>query len=94
MYNDFVVIGPRHDPAGIPEAGIAPRGGWYRELLFAGDPALFNQYGRLLISPERHPHLKHELAAQWHEWLLSEGGQAAIADFRHNGGQLFFPNAR
>ncbi len=62
-------------------------------LLFEGDEALFNQYGSVRISPERHPHLKHDLAAQWHEWLLSEAGQQAIADFRVDDEQLFFPNA-
>lgn len=166
MYNDFVVIGPGDDPAGIrdaevaqdafrriadaetpfasrgddsgthraeqrqwEEAGVDVSGGWYRELgsgmgptlntaagmgayvfsdratwiafdnrqdleiLFEGDEALFNQYGSLLMSEERHPHLKHDLAAQWHEWLLSAEGQQAIADFELKGQQLFFPNA-
>jgi len=37
--------------------------------------------------------LKHDLAAQWHEWLVSEQGQQAIADFEVDGQQLFFPNA-
>lgn len=63
------------------------------ELLFEGDEVLFNQYGSLLMSEERHPYLKHDLAAQWHEWLLSEDGQHAIADFELKGQQLFFPNA-
>lgn len=62
-------------------------------LLFEGDNALFNQYGSLLISAERHPHLKHDLAAQWHQWLVSEEGQQAIGEFEVNGQQLFFPNA-
>lgn len=62
-------------------------------LLFEGDEALFNQYGSLLLSQEQHPHLKHELATQWHEWLVSDEGQQAIADFKVNDQQLFFPNA-
>lgn len=62
-------------------------------LLFEGDEALFNQYGSLLLSQEQHPHLKHELAGQWHEWLVSDEGQQAIADFQVNDQQLFFPNA-
>jgi tungstate transport system substrate-binding protein len=166
MYNDFVIIGPRSDPAGLrsattaadafarahagqavfvsrgddsgthraelriwQDAGITPRGSWYRELgsgmgatlntaaamsayvladrgtwisfanrqdleiVFEGDPVLFNQYGSVRLDPERLPHLKHELAAQWHDWLLSADGQAAIAGFKLNGEQLFFPNA-
>ncbi|AZR40631.1 substrate-binding domain-containing protein [Marinobacter salarius] len=63
-------------------------------LLFAGDEVLFNQYGSLLISEEKHPHLKHDLAEQWHNWLISEDGQQAIADFKVDGQQLFFPNAK
>lgn len=63
-------------------------------LLFSGDPALFNQYGSLRLSKEKYPHLKHELAEQWHNWLTSEAGQQAIADFRVDGQQLFFPNAK
>lgn len=63
-------------------------------LLFEGDDVLFNQYGSLLLSEEKHPHLKHELARQWHKWLMSGNGQQAIAEFRVNGQQLFFPNAK
>ena len=167
MYNDFVIVGPSDDPAGISDsesvadafariaesgspfasrgddsgtnraelrlwedAGVTPQGDWYRELgsgmgptlntavgmdaytftdratwvafdnpqnltlLFEGDEALFNQYGSLLLSEERHPHLKHDLAAQGHQWLVSEEGQQAIADFEVGGQQLFFPNAK
>lgn len=166
MFNDFVIIGPKADPAGIAdaasaveamqsiaaveaafasrgddsgthraelrlweEAGISPAGRWYRELgsgmgptlntaagmdayvvadrgtwlnfrnrqnlaiLFEGDDILFNPYGSVLINPERHPHLKHDLAIQWHEWLVSAEGQAAIASHEINGEPLFFPNA-
>lgn len=166
MYNNFVIVGPNDDPAGITEservadalariaestspfasrgddsgtnraeqrlwedAGVTPQGKWYRELgsgmgptlntaagmnaytftdratwaafqnpqdlalLFEADEALFNQYGSLLLSEEHYPHLKHDLAAQWHQWLVSEAGQQAIADFTVNGQQLFFPNA-
>ncbi|QJQ97018.1 solute-binding protein [Halomonas sp. PA5] len=63
------------------------------EIIFEGDEAMFNQYGSLLLSRERHPHLKHELADQWHRWLVSDEGQQAIAGFRLNEQQLFFPNA-
>lgn len=63
-------------------------------LLFEGDDVLFNQYGSLLLSEEKHPHLKHNLAQQWHNWLVSEEGQRAIADFKVDGQQLFFPNGK
>ena len=166
MVNDFVLIGPAGDPAGVVEAetvseamrliaeaeapfasrgddsgthraeqrlweaaGVEASGAWYRELgsgmgptlntaagmdayvmsdratwvafenpqaltlLLEGDEALFNQYASLRIDPQRHPHLKHDLAEQWHGWLLSKEGQQAIADFEVQGQQLFFPNA-
>ncbi|MDO6443492.1 MULTISPECIES: substrate-binding domain-containing protein [unclassified Marinobacter] len=63
-------------------------------LLFEGDKVLFNQYGSLLLSEDKHPHLKHDLALKWHNWLISEEGQQAIADFKVDGQQLFFPNAK
>lgn len=63
------------------------------KILYEGDDALFNQYGSLLLNPQRHPHLKHDLAQQWHEWLLSDKGQQTIASYRLRGQQLFVPNA-
>lgn len=166
MYNDFVLVGPSVDPAGIQEAGsvldafrriagtahpftsrgddsgthraelrlwdeagVVPDGQWYRELgsgmgatlntaaamdaytyvdratwiafdnrqnlelLYEGDPVMFNQYGSLPLSPERHPNLKHDMAQTWHQWLLSDEGQAAIGSYELHGQQLFFPNA-
>ncbi|MCK8517298.1 substrate-binding domain-containing protein [Methylonatrum kenyense] len=164
MYNDFVIIGPSGDPAGIAdaesaidamqriaeaeaafasrgddsgthraelrlwqEAGVEPGSRWYRELgsgmgatlntaaamdayllsdraswlgfrnrqelvlLFEGDEVLFNAYGSVLIDPERHPHLKHDLAGKWHDWLVSEVGQTAISEYRIDGEQVFLP---
>ncbi|HSP56907.1 MAG TPA: substrate-binding domain-containing protein, partial [Halomonas sp.] len=86
--------------AGMGAYVLADRASWVAfenpqnlELLFEGDEALLNQYGSLLLSAERHPHLKHDLAEQWHQWLLSDDGQQAIADFEVKGQQLFFPNA-
>jgi tungstate transport system substrate-binding protein len=166
MYNDFVIVGPSDDPAGIADAasaaeamaaiaeaettfasrgddsgthqaekalwaaaGVAPAGDWYREtgsgmgatlntaaqlpayaltdrgtwisfankgdleVLYQGDPALFNQYGLILVNPERHPHVKAEAGQAFIGWLLSEEGQAAIAAYQIDGQQLFFPNA-
>lgn len=169
MYNDFVIIGPVADPAGIAGGGsvraalsriaasgapFASRGddsgthkaeralwadaevtlgaesrGWYREMgsgmgatlnaavamgaytlsdratwtsfankqghavLVEGDPALFNQYAVILVNPERHPHVKAEDGQVLIDWLVSADGQAAIAEFRVGGQQLFFPNA-
>ena len=170
MYNDFVIVGPPTDPAGVAgmtdavaalakiaetestfasrgddsgthraelglwkEAGIdvqAASGGWYREtgsgmgttinigigmgayvmsdratwlsfgnrgahrIAVQGDPRLFNQYGIILVNPERHPHVRADPGRRFVDWILSEEGQAAIASFEVDGRQLFFPNEK
>ncbi len=169
MYNDFVLIGPKTDPAGIKGgkdivialktisakatpfvsrgdksgthaaelalwkvAALDPAGtkpSWYREigqgmgaalntsgamgayvlsdrgtwlsfknkdaLLIAieGDKRLFNQYGIILVNPEKHKHVKKDLGQTFVDWVISKEGQAAIAAYKINGEQLFFPNA-
>ena len=170
MYNDFVLIGPKSDPAGIKgskdivaaltaiktkassfisrgdnsgthaaelalwkAANIniagADKGPWYKEIgqgmgaalntasasgayvlsdrgtwiafknkadlaiAVEGDKRLFNQYGVMLVNPARHPSVKKELGQQFIGWLVSPEGQKAIADYKINGEQLFYPNA-
>jgi tungstate transport system substrate-binding protein len=168
MYNDFVVIGPKDDPAGIKgkdvvtalqairtktapfvsrgdrsgthiaelalwkAAGIdiAKDGGpWYKEIgqgmgaalnmasasnayllsdrgtwlafrnrgdlaiLVEGDKRLFNQYGVMLVNPARHPAVKQDAGQRFIDWLISPEGQGAIAGYRIDGQQLFYPNA-
>ncbi len=169
MYNDFIIVGPVGDPAGLREASTAKRalgriaetralfasrgddsgthrkeqalwaaagidpeassGAWYREtgsgmgatlnvaigmqayaltdrgtwlsfknkqdfeILFEGDPELFNPYGVILVNPERHVWVKASEGQQLIDWLVGPDGQAAIAAFRVGGEQLFYPNA-
>ena len=165
MYNDFVIVGPRSDPAGIrgknvirslekiaekkapfvsradksgthaaelrfwKDAGIEPRGAWYLEtgsgmgatlntavgkqayaltdrgtwlsfankdgfkVLVEGDPKLFNQYGVILVIPAKHPNVKAKEGQAFIDWLTGSEGQAAIASYKIDGQQLFFPNA-
>ncbi len=169
MYNDFVLIGPKADPAKIAEgrdilealrkvkaagatfvsrgdrsgthmaeldlwklAGIdiaADKGFWYRDtgqgmgpalntassmngyvladrgtwlafknrgdlvILVEGDKRLFNQYGVILVNPEKHKHVKKEMGQAFIDWVVSPEGQKAIADYKIGGEQLFFPNA-
>ncbi|HMO70591.1 MAG TPA: substrate-binding domain-containing protein [Paracoccaceae bacterium] len=166
MYNDFILVGPADDPAGLraaetaadamsriaaagasfasrgddsgthvaeknlwAAAGIEPAGSWYLstgsgmgatlntaaqvpayaltdrgtwlsfanrgplELVFEGDPVLFNPYGIILVNPERHPHVKAEQGQAFIDWIISDAGQAAIASFTVGGEQLFFPSA-
>jgi tungstate transport system substrate-binding protein len=169
MYNDFVLLGPKSDPAKIGggkdildafkklEAARAPfvsrgdksgthlaeldlwkaagididkaKGPWYRDtgqgmgpalntassmnayiltdrgtwlsfrnrgdltILVEGDKRLFNQYGVMLVNPDTHPSVKKELGQMFVDWVISPEGQKAIADYKINGEQLFFPNA-
>jgi tungstate transport system substrate-binding protein len=169
MYNDFVLIGPKSDPAKVAgerdilaalrkirqaqapfvsrgdrsgthiaeldlwkAAGIeldAAKGAWYRDtgqgmgpalntassmnayliadrgtwlafknrgdltIVVAGDKRLFNQYGVMLVNPEKHPNVKKDLGQTFIDWIVSPEGQKAIADYRIGGEQLFFPNA-
>lgn len=168
MYNDFVLVGPKGDPAGVKGKDIATalkaieskgapfvsrgdrsgthaaelalwivagidiataKGAWYREIgqgmgaalntasamnayvlsdrgtwisfrnrgdldiVVEGDKRLFNQYGVMLVNPEKHPSVKTEAGQAFVDWLVSAEGQAAIAGYKIEGQQLFFPNA-
>jgi tungstate transport system substrate-binding protein len=169
MYNDFVLIGPKSDPAGVAgtkdivaalkaikakgapfvsrgdrsgthqaelalwkDAGIdiaADKGPWYRDIgqgmgaalntaaamnayvlsdrgtwlafknrgdlaiAVEGDNKLFNQYGVILVNPQKHAHVKQAPGQTFIDWLISPEGQKAIADYKIEGQQLFFPNA-
>jgi tungstate transport system substrate-binding protein len=168
MYNDFIIVGPKDDPAKAAgkdvleglrrianakaqfisrgdrsgthaaelrywkEAGIdltTAKGEWYREIgqgmgpalnvasganayvladrgtwlsfknrgdlaiLVEGDQRLFNQYGVMLVNPAKHPHVKAAEGQAFIDWLVSAEGQKAVADYKIDGQQLFFPNA-
>jgi tungstate transport system substrate-binding protein len=169
MYNDFVLIGPKSDPAGIKgmkdvgkafttikdkqatfisrgdrsgthvaelklwkDSGIdidKDKGPWYKsigqgmgaalntagagnayvlsdrgtwihfknkgdlQILVEDDKRMFNQYGVMLVNPEKHPNVKKELGQAFIDWLVSPEGQKAIANYKINGEQLFHPNA-
>ncbi|MFO7853912.1 MAG: substrate-binding domain-containing protein [Paracoccaceae bacterium] len=167
MHNDFVLVGPADDHAGIEgmrdaagalaaiaaatapfasrgddsgtrekeralwsAAGVDPAdasGTWYREtgsgmgatlnvavgmdayaltdratwlafgnkgahaILLEGDPALSNPYGVIAVNPERCPNVRATAARRFVDWLISAEGQSAIAAYRRDGRQLFFP---
>ncbi len=169
MYNDFVLVGPSSDPAGIKgskdivaalktiqakgapfvsrgdrsgthqaelalwkDAGIdiaTAKGPWYRDIgqgmgaalntasamnayvlsdrgtwisfknrgdlviAVEGDKKLFNQYGVILVNPDKHPNVKKQEGQAFIDWLVSPAGQNAIAGYKIDGQQLFFPNA-
>ena len=63
------------------------------EITVEGDRRLFNQYGVMLVNPEKFPSVKKELGQSFVDWLISGEGQRAIAGYRIDGQQLFFPNA-
>ena len=169
MYNDFVLIGPSSDPAGIKgtkdvakalttirdkQASFISRGdrsgthiaelalwkgsgididkdkgAWYKsigqgmgaalntagasnayvlsdrgtwihfknkghlQILVEGDKRMFNQYGVMLVNPDKHPTVKKELGQQFIDYLISPEGQKDIANYKIDGEQLFYPNA-
>jgi len=62
-------------------------------IALEGDNRLFNQYGVILVNPVKHPNVKKDLGQQFIDWLVSYDGQKAIATYKINGEQLFFPNA-
>jgi tungstate transport system substrate-binding protein len=79
---------------------LADRGTWLSfknkgdlAILVQDDKRLFNQYGVILVNPAKHRHVKKAQGQQFIDWLVSRDGQAAIANYRINGEQLFFPNA-
>ena len=64
------------------------------EIVFEGDPSIFNQYGVIIVNPEKCPRVRLEAAQAFADWLLSPEGQAAINSYVVNDQQLFFANAK
>ncbi len=91
-------MGPTmHVAAGLKAYTLTDRATWatFRdrhilELLSAGDPALFNSYSSILVSPAEGAHIRTADAKTWHEWLTSPEGRKAISSFRVRDEQLFF----
>ena len=79
---------------------LADRGTWLAfknrgdlAILVEGDKRLYNQYGVMLVNPDKHPTVKKDLGQTFIDWLVSPEGQQAIAGYKIGGEQLFFPNA-
>jgi tungstate transport system substrate-binding protein len=64
------------------------------KVLVEGDAKLFNQYGVILVNPDKHKKVKAKEGQAFIDWLTGREGQAAIASFKIGGEQLFFPNAQ
>src|SRR5256884_3994978 len=80
---------------------LADRGTWLSfknrgdlDILVAGDKRLFNQYGVMLVNPEKHPHVKQELGQAFIDWLFLPQGQIAIAGYKVGGGQFVQSKAK
>jgi tungstate transport system substrate-binding protein len=94
-------MGPALNTAAAQNAYIlTDRGTWLSfrnrqdlRIVVEGDARLFNQYGVMLVNPQRHPHVKAADGQRFIDWILSPAGQRAIASYQINGEQLFFPNA-
>jgi len=61
-------------------------------ILVEGDKRLFNQYGVILVNPQKHPNVKVADGQAFIDWLISPEGQAAIAGYKIGGVQAFFPD--
>jgi len=94
-------MGPALNTAsGLDAYILADRGTWlnfknrgHLQIVVEGDKRLFNQYGVMLVNPDKHPNVKKDLGQKFIDWLISPRGQAVIADYKIDGQQLFFPNA-
>ena len=95
-------MGPTLNTAsGMNAYALTDRGTWLSfknrgELVISveGDQRLFNQYGVMLVNPAKFPHVKKDMGQAFVDWIVSPEGQKAIADYKINGEQLFFPNAK
>jgi len=86
--------------AGLGAYAMTDRATWIafgnkgdHRILVEGDPRLFNQYGIILVDAAMHPGVKTEAGQRFVDWMLSDRGQSAIASYRIDGQQPFFPNA-
>jgi tungstate transport system substrate-binding protein len=94
-------MGPTLNTAsGMNAYALTDRGTWLSfknrgDLVISveGDKRLFNQYGVILVNPAKHPHVKRDMGQAFIDWIVSPEGQKAIAAYKINGEQLFFPNA-
>ena len=169
MYNDYIIVGPESDPAGLltdapndpiqafvllsekegtfvsrgdesgthtkeksywNEAAITPEGAWYVEagtgmgavlqmaseteaytlsdratylsmmddldlvIVTEKNDKMYNQYGVMMVNPEKYP-IKEAEVQEFIDWILSDEGQNLIAEYgvEEFGQPLFVPNA-
>jgi tungstate transport system substrate-binding protein len=80
---------------------LSDRGTWLAfknrqdlEIVFSGDQRMFNPYGVMLVNPAKYPQVKKDIGMRFINWITSSEGQSAIANYKINGEQLFFPDAK
>jgi len=85
---------------GMGAYALTDRGTWISfknrgdfEIVVEGDNSLFNQYGAILVNPEKCPNVKTKAGQTFIDWIVSAEGQNAIRSYKIEGEQLFFPNA-
>ena len=64
------------------------------QIVFQGEKGLFNPYGVIAVNPKKYPHVKHELAMRFIEFITGPEGQRLIAAFKVHGDQVFFTYAK
>ena len=79
---------------------LSDRGTWISfknkrnlQIMVEGDKRMLNQYAVILVNPDKHPNVQKELGQRFIDWLISPEGQKAIAGYKIDGEQLFYPNA-
>ena len=79
---------------------LSDRGTWIHfknkgdlEIVVQGDKRMFNQYGVILVNPQKCPTVKAQLGQQFVDWVVSPEGQKTIADYKIDDEELFYPNA-
>ena len=80
---------------------LADRASWLNfknkdgmDILFAGDPVLFNQYAFLPVNSAKHPHINVEAAETLEAWLTSPVAAELINGYTIDGTGLFVFNAQ
>ena len=79
---------------------LSDRGTWIHfknkgdlEIVVQGDKRMFNQYGVILVNPQKCPTVQAQLGQQFVDWVVSPDGQKTISDYKIDGEELFYPNA-
>ena len=64
------------------------------QIVVQGDPRMFNPYSVIAVNPAKYPDINYRGATDFSDWITSAEGQQAIAAFRVDGEQVFFPDAQ